>query len=238
MTKKYIKGKDGKFRGSVPDGKSVPTSLPQSFAPPVSSTDPEKYSALTDVYDKFKNAQEKRDFEIQAWRGDTGGASLYVNSKVDDISATVMESSDGKFTATVDVKYLDEHSCVDEKKFDSPVEAEQWAEEQLSRRTSAIKSFNESWEADAEQLRSNNEARVSGINGWVAQIDTSFGPPTGWMRAEQRGATVQRLGASGYLIRVHDYKNAYDQEGEMFLQKHLPDFDQAWELSRFLCSTR
>lgn len=243
MGKKYIKGRDGKFRGSVPDGLSVPQAVKEPPARPQGvglanshGEGPNGGIAIAAAYENFKTATEARDFEIAQWRDDTGGAALFINNRVDDISGTVMESDAGDFTATVDMQYLDRSSTVAAKTFSRPTEAEDWVKERLASYANEISEFDSAYEEDAISLNDSVSRTLKASHSWVEQSDSTFGPPTGWMRGAVRGATVQRLGASGYLVSVHDYKNDADTEGSLYSSRHLPDFDSAWSFAKFLCA--
>lgn len=73
MTKKYIKGKDGKFKGSLPDAAKLPTALPE--LPPAVAEKKESQNTieLTSGFDKdgkyvIRETEEslKRWFRLQA----------------------------------------------------------------------------------------------------------------------------------------------------------------------------
>jgi len=241
MGKKYVKGRDGKFRGSVSDGKDIPRSLQTTptLAKGLANSDgegPNGGIAIAAAYQNFKTATEARDFEVSQWRDDTGGAALFMNNHVDEVSGTVFETDAGSFRATVDMQYLDRSSTVASKDFSRPTEAEDWVKDRLATYANEITEFDSEYEEDAISINDRVTKKLKTAHGWVEQTDSTFGPPTGWMRGNIRGATVQRLGPSGYLVSVHDYKNDFDTEGELYLDRHMKDFDTAWSFARYLCA--
>ena len=63
---KYIKGKDGKFAGSIGDGKSkTPTTAPAAISVPVSDDDPAETAEIVDtMYEQYRNARKEAVWEI------------------------------------------------------------------------------------------------------------------------------------------------------------------------------
>lgn len=242
MAKKYIKSKDGKFQGSVSDGKSVPTSVPGKLPSKPSITDSPQgdYKRISDLYaSKVRNSggeQAANDLSAEAWRGETGGASLFVNERIDTISGTVSETPGGRFLGSVDVTYVDRESTIATEVFDNPYDAESWVAGEVNTRAEELYEFQQAYAYDPVGMDSMADKVLLENPSWHEEKHEVFGVPIGSMRSPKRGATVQRLGDSGYLVMVHDYANASDQEGEMYIQQHLPDFNTAWAYSRHLCA--
>lgn len=239
MGKKYIQGKDGKFKGSVSDGRAVPQTVSVPSLPPsaaASATD--AANPVSAAYERFQGVTKPSEASLEAWRYETGGAFLLVNNHVSDVSGSVTEIRDGVFEGTVDVKYLDRYATVASEEFTDPHEAETWTRTALADRTSAVYEFEQEWAHSPEAVTHATDLALKASPGWVEQVDRTFGVPTGWMRGAHRGATVQRLGPSGYLITVHDYTGPRDTEGSKYVERHLPDFDSAWGLARYLCAKR
>lgn len=244
MGKKYLKSKDGKFQGSVSDGKSVPTSsagkLP--FKPTADNSPQQEYQRITDLYAaKMRDAsgdEAARDIQVDAWRAETAGSSLFLNEHIDTVSGSVSETPEGRFLASVDVTYVDREATVDSQVFDNPYEAEAWVQNEVNTRANDLHDFQQAYSYDPAGVESMAEKLLYSSPDWHEEKHEVFGVPIGFMRAPARGATVQRLGESGYLVMVHDYESANDKEGRMYIEQHLPDFPTAWAYARHLCAQK
>lgn len=244
--KKYIKGKDGKFRGSLPDPSTVPSiSAPLSRLPEVSDTSnsvDNNYDVennVAEIYNKIAAARKTSDtVSLDEWIAETGGSVLFQRPEESkDLAATVQILDPNKVEASITVKDVrGGENVLAYKTFNSPRDAESWATQELEKRTAVVSEFDWHYAVDDEEFAYNIDRQVALIPEWQEQIDTTFGPPTGWMRCNSRGATVQRLGLTGYLVMVHNYRSAFDNDGEIFLERHVPTFEKAWAFAKFSCA--
>jgi hypothetical protein len=245
MGKKYIKSKDGKFQGSVSDGKSIPSAGPTKLPsmPSTAKESPEReYQRVSQLYaakmSETSGESAGNAIRSDAWRAETAGNSLFVNDKVHTITGTVSETPQGRFLGSVDVSYVDREESVDSRVFDDPYEAENWVSGEVNSRADEMYDFQQAYSYDPAGVESMADKVLNSNPQWHEEKHEVFGNHIGFMRAPQRGATVQRLGESGHLVMVHDYKSANDEDGQLYIQQHFPNFETAWAYARHLCAKK
>lgn len=220
MSKKYIKGKDGKFRGSLPDMSNVP-SLP--IVPKLPKIPEPIFAPSEDIL-----------IRKRVYPNDIKAYFLVEGSR--DISGAVYPNENGTFTAELLATSYGSTDSISETVLASSGEAETYIKNKLNDFAYAIKSFDNKMASPeaSEFLKLMSEEKAK-EDTWQEQIDSTFGPRTAWMRSAETGmgATVQRY-QSGYYIRVHQYKDQWDREGSLILTKAYPDFDTSYYFASYI----
>ena len=248
MSKKYIKGKDGKFQGSLPDPNALPNAVPSIAIPAHPSNrlnqTPAVDSAEEGILSKlnklsiFKPVNDEVELAAvtiskKVYPGDI--KAYYVVDEAPSISGSIYPNPNGTFTSTIDSTFYGESEEVSSVIHGSADEAENRVKKDLIKFGGYIASFDSL--NGTEELKAKIDSAIASDSGWQGSIDETFGPKTSWMRSSKtnRGATVQRY-KTGYYVRVSEYKTLWDKEGELMLSKSYPDFDTANAFAEFIVS--
>jgi hypothetical protein len=256
MSKKYIKGKDGKFKGSLPDPNLLPPSTAGAAIPAHPSNglagNAELANIFGDALSQVKNLTIHKEvlgelnppdeskslvkISKKIYPGDI--AAYYIVEDNKEISGSVYPNANGTFTSTIDSASYGESQELSSTVYASAEEAEASVRNNLEKLGGYISSFDAAYETDGlVKIVSASDSAIEADATWQGNVDETFGPKTSWMRSDKtnRGATVQRY-KTGYYIRIHDYKTSWDQEGELMLTKAYPDFDTANAFARYVVS--
>lgn len=256
MSKKYIKGKDGKFKGSLPDPNLLPPSTAGAAIPAHPSNRLAGDAGLDDIFgDALSQVKNLSIYQKDPTDSDRVGtpaglvkiskkvypgdiAAYYVVENNKEISGSVYPNANGTFTSTIDSASYGESKELSSTVYASAEEAEVSARRRLEKLGGYISSFDAVQKTDGlVEIVSKSDTAIEADATWQGNVDETFGPKTGWMRSDKtnRGATVQRY-KTGYYIRIHEYKTSWDKEGELMLTKAYPDFDTANAFARYVVS--
>jgi hypothetical protein len=173
---KYVRGKDGKFAGSIGDGKTnLPTAAPATPFPARY-----KEPAATTAIDYYQQMMDARSTPVE-WSEVTEGEWTSQTASIDGNNAIVIVTP---HTGTamnwwlVSLHTVDDHGTlserpVDEETFGYEEDARQWANDQLRTRYEEWRGFEILHNTDSERatITRRNLIREAG-NAWDAQ-DTS-----------------------------------------------------------------
>lgn len=245
MSKKYIKGKDGKFKGSLPDPASLPTPISGKTIPahPSNRLTPSEDSTLSQL-SRITIREASPSEEVSSvvkinkkiYPGDI--RAYYQVEGQKDLSGSVFPNNNGTFTSTIDATAYGEATELSAVIHGSAEEAENRVRKDLDRLGGYLAAFDavNSSESASKVVESIDNA-ISDDPNWQGAVDETFGPKTSWMRSSRtnRGATVQRY-KTGYYVRINEYETAWDKEGKLLLVKAYPDFDTAHFFAGFVVS--
>jgi hypothetical protein len=169
--KKYIKGKDGKFKGSIPSPASIP-STPTSKLPPVpadsASSIPKSanfYPDISDALAELKAADypfrsmdraprrkpwEDVDLTIKSGESEDGGTEYYFTNFESEhgneaILGNIDISDDGGYVARYEIDLDGDLEEAGSETFSSKSEAEAWLQESMKRSADYIINFDNTW---------------------------------------------------------------------------------------------
>jgi hypothetical protein len=184
---KYIKGKDGKFKGSIPDMGSAPSTisnlpkkaahLDKKVARGVGKQPYEQDSHSSPVAEYFSGLESRSDTTQDSYfNHDTesftdahvdyaeGNNIISIGSEVSkSLSGVAMPDSGDNNILKAEILniYFDSRKTLEEKRFTNMSEAKVWIAERLNARTQLVGRFHELVSDNPDKLKASLEAKLS-----------------------------------------------------------------------------
>lgn len=240
--KKYIKGKDGKFKGSIPSPASIPSVSTSKLPPlPVDASTPKTnkpqpetlralaelkavgYPAWESVLQEIPEVWDGVDLTLKSVESEDGGSEYYFKDfKTSDGSSAMLgsieDSIDGGYVATYEVELDGDLEEAGSETFSSKSEAEAWLEESMKRSADYIVNFDNTWKHFPGDI--DREIEMNGCDkdfwhesGVRSKPANGYGERSAYMRGSTPNRSVNIMGTE-----VTGYS--------VFIREHEDDNDE------------
>lgn len=221
--KKYIKGKDGKFKGSIPSPASIP-SVPTSKLPPVpaaaTSPQPEEYQqdvskALAELkaanypFGSMDRAPRRKPWEdvdltIKSGESEDGGTEYYFKNLESEhgneaILGNIDISDGGRYVAKYEIDLDGDLEEAGSETFSSKLEAEAWLQESMKRSADYMVNFDNTWKLYPGDI--DRAIKMHGCDedfwhesGVRSQPKNEYGERSAYMRGSTPNRSVEIVG--------------------------------------------
>lgn len=221
--KKYIKGKDGKFKGSIPSPSSIP-SIPSSKLPPVptDAASPQTEGHQQDVSKALAELKaagypfgsmdlaprrkpwEDVDLTIKSGESEYGGTEYYFKNFEGEhgneaVLGNIDESDDGGYVAIYEIELDGAVEEAGSETFSSKSEAEAWLEESMKRSADYIINFDNTWRLYPGDI--DREIKMHGCDedfwhesGVRSKPKNGYGGRSAYMRGSTPNRSVEIFG--------------------------------------------
>jgi len=235
MARKYIKGKDGKFAGSVPSTGSAPSGVPTipSKTPDLITPDAssENYRQLALQY--AAKQKVNAEFPIVDERYEENG-EVYLGSSISTELEGKLTYDDGAYIATVVSNFDEGSEYIDEAFFTDSSEAETWLKEEITTRLTPIKEFAEGWENNRVAFLHDLEAECVEKDVWEDVIVSGGYPTAKLMNANSdMSAKISYYDDEQYSVVIKKYSELGDADGEEYLVHSVSTFEEGLNFARY-----
>lgn len=239
MARKYIQGKDGKFKGSLPSMGSAPAGLPvlpskiADFTVPTATE--ASYHNLAAEYAAKKKA--KAEFPLVDETYEEAGEIYYGSSLSSELEGN-LTYDEGAYVATVISNFDEGSEYLEEEFFVDRAAAETWLKEAISERLTPMREFTEGWENNRIAFLHDLEAECEAkdIN---ETIYVSGGYPAAKIVGSGKyGGKVNYYDDDQYsvvIVRYEDIEDgeSWEPEGSEFLVHSVPTFEEGLNFVRY-----
>lgn len=263
--RKYIKGKDGKFKGSVPSAGSIPsagpTSLPSKAFKSSPATDEDRgiahalaelkasgYGTVPATSRASNGIWNDFDLTLDSSPSETGGTDYYFKNFATEngneaVLGNIEKRPEGGYLATFEVEMDGDLEEVNSEIFLSKTEAEAWVQDSMQRSADYIVNFDNDWREFPGDI--DRAIHLYGCDkdfwyesGVRSQPKNEYGIRGAQMRGVTPHRSVDILGteATGYSIIIKEHKDELDEEGKCFMLKHASSFKEAIAFGRYVGS--
>jgi len=265
MAKNYIKGKDGKFKGSVPSSSSMPSSLANNKLPsrPTETSVDSSGSRddLARMAEELRNSGYGRlqprsapvwdnvDLTLTSEKGEEEGSAYYCfnNFSNDDVDTPLLgyitPRPNGGYLASYDIDVDGASETVQERDFLLKEEAEQWLQESMTQRAHYIINFDNDWrEFPGDIQRKVDDALYNDPLWYESQHEDVRGEgitiASATMQSVEtnRSASIMGTDVSGYTTIIKEHADENDEIGTDFMIKHANTFEEALAFGRYVTS--
>lgn len=234
---KYIKGKDGKFKGSIGDGKSnVPTTTPNISSYASGNSLAASSAPVDAAYAAFLKKKEQSAPPAEPVKLTPLNVEIFKDDDQYVISAGTSEVlgftsyNDGKWQATVHSQWddgMDGDNIADEE-FDTLEAANAWVSNEVGMRAAEMLYFDQRYAQDPIALNIQQQPKIARHDElWESHIGTTdYGALYGSIAGVTREADIYPY-ESGYMAEVK--KSNYDAStGDTQHMRTFPNFETAF----------